>query len=147
MATINPRAKGQRGEYAVRDLLRQYTGLVFERVPSSGALAYQKGDIYVPNEKNNFCIEVKNYKESHINDKILTSKTNKIVEWWDKIEEQAIDCDRHPLLFVKYDRSKIFVVTNLKPVKVKNYLYISFLKCYIILAEEWLRKEQIKWLK
>ncbi len=144
---VNVRAKGARGEYAVRDMLRTYSGLGFERVPASGALAYLKGDLYVPQVPNRFCIEIKNYKESHINDKILTSKTNKIVEWWNKIEEQAIDSDMQPLLFVKYDRSKIFVVTAQKPVKVKNYLYISFLKCYIILAEEWLGKETIKWLK
>lgn len=144
---VNPRTKGQRGEYAVRDLLRKHTGLGWERVPSSGALYYLKGDLYVPQIPNRFCIEIKNYKESHINDKILTSKTNKIVEWWNKIEEQAIDSNTEPLLFVKYDRSKIFVVTAEKPVKVKNYLYISFLRCYIIIAEEWLEKEKQKWLK
>jgi len=141
------RAKGQRGEYAVRDLLREHTGLQFERVPASGALSYLKGDIYIPNKPNKYCIEVKNYKDSHINDKILTSKTNKIIEWWEKIEEQALDNDMEPLLFVKYDRSKIFVVSGEKPVKVKNYLYISSLNCYIMLGEEFLRKEQLKWLK
>lgn len=144
---VNPRAKGQRGEYTVRDLLRKHSGLGFERVPASGALSYLKGDLHVPQQPNLFCIEVKNYKESHINDKILTSKTNKIVEWWEKIGEQAADANLEPLLFVKYDRSKVFVVTERKPVKVKNYLYISFLKCYIILAEEWLERETIKWLK
>jgi hypothetical protein len=128
-------------------MLRAASGLGFERVPASGALAYLKGDLYVPQLPNRFCIEVKNYKESHINDKILTSKTNKMVEWWNKIEEQAIDSNMEPLLFVKYDRSKVFVATNIKPAKVRNYLYISTLMCYIILAEEWLDKEKIKWLK
>jgi Holliday junction resolvase len=144
---VNPRTKGQRGEYAVRDLLRKHTGLTFERVPSSGALSYLKGDLYLPGQPNHHCIEVKNYKESHINDKILTSTTNKVVEWWTKIEEQAIDHNMEPLLFVKYDRSKIFVITSKKPAKVKNFLYISTLGCYIIIAEVWLQKEQIKWLK
>jgi Holliday junction resolvase len=144
---VDSRAKGQRGEYAVRDLLRKYSGLAFERVPASGALSYLKGDLYVPQVQNQHCIEVKNYKDSHINDKILTSKTNKIVEWWSKIEQQAFDNDMEPLLFVKYDRSKIFVVYGEKPAKVKNYLYISSLNCYIMLAEEWLSKEKIKWLK
>ena len=144
---VNPRTKGQRGEYAVRDLLRKHSGLTFERVPSSGALSYLKGDLYVPQQPNNFCIEVKNYKDSHINDKILTSKTNKIVEWWEKIECQAIEAGQEPLLFVKYDRSKIFAVTAQKPAKVKNFLYISPLNCYIIIAEEWLSTEKIQWLK
>ena len=34
---VDSRAKGARGEYLVRDLLREHTGLQFERVPMSGA--------------------------------------------------------------------------------------------------------------
>ena len=61
---VDSRAKGARGEYLVRDMLRDFTGLQFERVPNSGALEYLKGDLYVPHEKNRFCIEVKNYETS-----------------------------------------------------------------------------------
>ena len=68
---VDSRAKGARGEYLVRDMLRDVTGYQFERVPSSGALEYLKGDLYVPNERNRFCIEVKNYSESPLNDKIF----------------------------------------------------------------------------
>ena len=56
---VDSRAKGARGEYLVRDLLREYTNLQFERVPNSGALEYLKGDLYIPHEKNKYCIEVK----------------------------------------------------------------------------------------
>ena len=35
---VDSRAKGARGEYLVRDMLREATGLKFERVPASGAL-------------------------------------------------------------------------------------------------------------
>ena len=59
---VDSRAKGARGEYLVRDMLRSASGLQFERVPSSGALSYLKGDLYVPDAKNLFCIEVKNYE-------------------------------------------------------------------------------------
>ena len=41
---VDSRAKGARGEYLVRDLLREYTNLQFERVPMSGALEYLKGE-------------------------------------------------------------------------------------------------------
>ena len=58
---VDSRAKGARGEYLVRDMLREATGLKFERVPASGALEYLKGDIYVPNNKNIFYI-LKTYK-------------------------------------------------------------------------------------
>ena len=71
---VDSRAKGARGEYLVRDMLREATGLKFERVPASGALEYLKGDIYVPNNKNLYCIEVKNYADSPLTDKIFTDK-------------------------------------------------------------------------
>ena len=51
---VDSRAKGARGEYLVRDMLREFTGLKFERVPASGALEYLKGDLYVPNQRNHF---------------------------------------------------------------------------------------------
>ena len=72
-------------------------------------------------------------------------KTNNLVKWWLKLKNQAFNASKKPLLFFKYDRSKIFVVTETQPVNVEKYLYISWLNCYIILAEDWLKKEQIKW--
>ena len=87
---VDSRAKGARGEYLVRDMLRVATGLQFERVPNSGALEYLKGDLYVPNERNRFCIEVKNYSESPLSDKIFTAKkTNNLIRWWKKVQVQA----------------------------------------------------------
>ena len=59
---VDPRAKGARTETTVRDTLRKATGLQWERVPGSGALDEKhglKGDLYVPGEKNKFCVEVK----------------------------------------------------------------------------------------
>ena len=102
---VDSRAKGARGEYLVRDLLRDYTNLQFERVPLSGALEYLKGDLYVPNERNFFCIEVKNYAESPLTDKILTQKkTNHLIKWWKKLLIQAKGGNQKPLLFFKYNR-------------------------------------------
>jgi len=140
---VDSRIKGQRGEYLVRDLLRKHTKLQFERVPSSGALSYLKGDLYLPNDKNVFCIEVKNYEKSPLTDKVFTNKTNYLVQWWEKIVEQAEARDLEPLLFFKYSRSKIFVGTKRKPDNT-NYFLISWLNCYIMLAEEWLMKESVE---
>ena len=141
MATIDSRAKGARGEYAGRDLLRQYTGLPFERVPASGALSYLKGDLHIPNVNNRFCIEVKNYQESPLSDKIFTNKSNYIVKWWEKLVEQAGTSGKEPLLLFKYSRSKMYVVTQIQPTTTK-YMYISWLGCYIMLAEEWLTHDK-----
>lgn len=144
---VDSRAKGARGEYLVRDMLREFTGHQFERVPSSGALDYLKGDLYVPHAKNRFCIEVKNYAESPLTDKIFTQeKTNNLIRWWKKLEEQAVGGNQEPLLFFKYNRSPVFVCTKEKPAKVEKYLYISFLNCYTMLAEIWLDKEKMDFL-
>ena len=142
---VDSRAKGARGEYLVRDMLRTYTGLKFERVPASGALEYLKGDIYVPNCKNFFCIEVKNYKDSPLTDKIFTQpKTNNIIRWWKKLEVQAKGGNQEPLLFFKYDRSKVFVCTQQPPEKTEQYIFINFLNCFVLLAEEWLEHETVE---
>ena len=144
---VDSRAKGARGEYLVRDMLRDATGLKFERVPSSGALEYLKGDLYVPNQRNYYCIEVKNYKDSPLSDKVFTQpKTNNLVKWWKKIVIQAIGGNQKPLLFFKYDRSKVFVVTGQKPENTIEYLFIRFLDCYVLLAEDWLKHEKVEFI-
>ena len=144
---VDSRAKGARGEYLVRDMLREHVGYQFERVPSSGALEYLKGDLYVPHAKNNFCIEVKNYEASPLSDKIFTApKTNNLIKWWTKLERQAESGNQKPLLFFKYNRSPVFVVTEQPPEETKQYMFICFLQCFILLAEEWLEKEKVEFL-
>ena len=143
---VDSRAKGQRGEYLVRDMLRDASGLQFERVPSSGALAYLKGDLYIPDANNAFCIEVKNYEKSPLSDKVFTNKTNYLLLWWEKIVKQAELKLQQPLLFFKYSRSKVFVVTNIKPENTK-YMHISWLDCDVCLAEEWLENEKMEWTR
>jgi Holliday junction resolvase len=144
---VDSRQKGARGEYIVRDMLREWRGHQFERVPASGALAYLKGDLWVPNEKNRFCIEVKFYKESPLSDKIFTQeKTNNLMQWWRKIVLQAKGMEQEPLLFFKYNRSKVFVVSAIRPDSTK-YMHISWLGCYVALAEEWLENEDEEFIE
>ena len=143
---VDSRAKGARGEYLVRDILREFTGHQFERVPSSGALEYLKGDLYVPHAKNKFCIEVKNYESSPLSDKIFTApKTNNLIKWWTKLIRQAESGNQEPLLFFKYNRSPVFVCAPEKP-EWSEFIYISKLVCWVMLAEEWLEKEKVEFL-
>ena len=143
---VDSRAKGARGEYLVRDMLREHTGYQFERVPSSGALEYLKGDLYVPHAKNRYCIEVKNYESSPLTDKIFTApKTNNLIKWWKKLLIQAEGGNQLPMLFFKYNRSPVFIVTQREPV-YPEYMYISILDCYVSLAEEWLTMEKVEFL-
>ena len=144
---VDSRAKGARGEYLVRDMLREHTNLQFERVPNSGALEYLKGDLYVPHEKNVYCIEVKNYAESPLTDRIFTQeKTNNLITWWKKLIIQAAGGNQDPLLFFKYNRSPVFVVTEDMPDVCEKWMYISFLDCYALLAEDWKKHEQVRWI-
>ena len=73
-------------------------------------------------------------------------KTNNLLRWWTKVELQAENGGQEPMLFFKYNRSKIFVVTRIKPEKCLKYFFISWLNCYIIIAEEWLEQEEIEFL-
>ena len=140
---VDPRAKGAEGERQVRDLLKKHTSLGFQRVPMSGALDFLKGDIFLPNMHNNYCIEVKFYKDSHFNDKILTAlKSNMFIRWWDQTIEQAKKAGAKPALFFKYNRSKIFVAQRDEPENGLNYMYVSHLGCYVSLAHEWLLLEK-----
>ena len=138
---VDSRAKGAAGERQVRDVLRKYTKLEWQRVPHSGALSFMKGDLFVPNTHNNYCVEVKFYKHSHFNDKVLTNSTNQFISWWEQTTRQAKLAGGKPLLFFKYNRSKIFVATRDEPDVVKNYMYVSHLGCYVSLAHEWILLE------
>lgn len=140
---VNPRQKGALGENKVKEFLDARTPYTFERTPGSGNGAI-KGDLYIPKYRNVFCIEVKNYAESPFNDKILTNKTNDFVQWWAKLQKQSVGLK--PLLIFKYNRSKLFVATDVKPTNVEKYIDIPWLNCYIMLLDEWIEKEDIKWL-
>lgn len=142
---VNSRQKGARGENSVRDVLREATRLQFEKTPGSGCGAI-KGDLYIPDKRNRYCIEVKNYAESPISDKVLTNKANNLVQWWTKLVVQAKQSRQEPLLFFRYNRSKTFVVTSEKPITLNKFLYISTLNCYIMLSDEWLSNEEVKWI-
>ena len=82
-----------------------------------------------------------------IRDRIFTApKTNNLIKWWRKLIQQADRGDQEPLLFFKYNRSPVFVVTAEPPEKTKEYMFICFLDCFILLAEEWLEKEKVEFL-
>ena len=111
---VDSRQKGARAEAALKKVLRDATGLNFQRTPGSGALApthMLKGDIYLPNTANRFCIEVKHYKDDHLTSKILTSKTPQLLEWWKQAVRQGKQVEMQPLLFFKFNMSKWFMAT------------------------------------
>lgn len=150
---VDSRAKGARGETVVRDILRIHTGLPWERVPSSGALDPKhglKGDLYIPNEKNNYVVEVKNYEEDHLTSKLLTSKTPQLVTFWEQAVRQGKQVNKIPLLMFKFDRSKVFVAFGDMPDYDYSYFYINLsllgYEFYVALLEDWLKAEKPKFI-
>jgi hypothetical protein len=148
---VDSRQKGARTELKVRDLLRECTDLMWERVPASGALDEKhglKGDLYVPGEKNLFCVEVKGYAEDHLTSHILTSKSPTLLDWWQQTLRQAKQINKLPLLFFKFDRSKIFVAFSNMPNDSYPYVFVNRdgYEFYVSLAEDWLQNESIEFI-
>jgi len=146
---VDSRQKGARAESAAKGLLIKHTGLDWQRTPGSGALnaAHKlKGDLYIPDCKNKFCVEVKHYKDDHLTSKLLTDKHPQLLKWWDQAERQGEQTDRIPLLLFKFDRSKWFVATDNG--MFGDYKIIEYYPkgLWIAKLEEWLSHEKIKWV-
>ena len=148
---VDPRAKGARAETLIRDQLRVLTGLNWERVPASGALDPKhglKGDLYVPNEKNLYAVEVKHYEEDHLTSAILTGKNPQFFVWWDQAVRQGKQVDKIPLLIFKHDRSKTFCAFEDMPSADYRYFFISALghEVYVALLDDFVKHEQPKFI-
>lgn len=142
---VNSRAKGAIGENKVKEFLDSRTPYTFERTPGSGNGSI-KGDLYIKGYKNVFCIEVKNYADPINLLALIVNEKGTFVDWWIKLQKQSKLQNQEPLLIFKYNRSKLFVATKLKPCNVNKYIDITWLNCYITELGSWIEKEQIKWL-
>lgn len=143
---VDSKEKGARAETLAKEVLKTYTKLNWERIPNSGALDEKhqlKGDIYVPGEKNLFCIEVKHYKDCHIDHSLITGKSPQILEWWQQTIRQARQVKKEPLLIFKHDRSKLFVVFDTFPSEEYPYIFVkkNSYEIYIALLEDYLKFE------
>jgi hypothetical protein len=148
---VDPRAKGARAETAVRDRLRELTTLQWERVPASGALDSKhglKGDLYVPNEKNLWSVEVKHYADDQFTTSIFTAKNPTLIEWWTQAVRQGKQVDKLPLLIFKHDRSKIFVAFGDLPTGEYRCASINSHPYYftVALLDDWYAAEKPKFI-
>lgn len=144
---VDSRQKGARGETEVAKVLKAHTGLDFKRVPMSGALheSHQlKGDLYLVNSLNIYCIEVKNYADDHLTSKIFTDKEPQILSWWKQTIREAAQISRKPLLIFKFNRSKMFVAFKDMP-NATNYrcmfIQIDGHEFYVAKLDDWLKHE------
>jgi len=143
--------KGTRAESLVKDTLKLLTGLKWERTPLSGALDAKHGlksDLYIPNEKNIFAVEVKHYKDSALSPLILSSKCPVLLDWWMQSVRQAKETNKRPLLIFKHDRSKLFVAFEDMPNYDYRYIFVAIdgLEFYVALLEDWVTNEAPKFI-
>lgn len=142
---VNARDKGARAEMVVRDVLRQYSGLNWERTPASGALDAKhlmKGDLYCPGKNIRYCVEVKHYAEDQLTSSVLTAKSPVFMSWWEQAEQQAQSVNKEPLLIFKYDRSKLFCAQSyIVPGDGYRSIWLNQ-KIFISLLEDWLEHER-----
>ena len=149
---VDSREKGARAEAAIKKVMRDSTGLGWERIPSSGALNEKhglKGDLYVPNEKNLFCVEVKHYAEDHFTSAILTSKNPQLITWWGQAVRQGIQVKKKPLLLFKHDRSKVFAAYEDQPTQIYTNVLVNHVDgslFYVSLLSDWLSHENPKFI-
>jgi hypothetical protein len=146
---VDPRAKGARAETVIKDALRKHTGLGWERVPGSGALDPKhklKGDLYVPNANNLYCVEAKHYADDHLTSAVLTSKNPQLLQFWQQTVREAGQVDKEPLLIFKHDRSKLFVAFKDFPSGGYNYMFVhhSPHEFYVALLDDYLTHETVK---
>jgi hypothetical protein len=143
---VDSRQKGARAESDAKNKLVAATKLNWQRVPGSGALDEKhglKGDLYIPNEKNRYCVEVKHYKDDHLTSKILTGKSPQLIEWWKQTIRESKQVNRTPLLLFKFDRSKWFIAEyNDHGATCEHAIVIHRNECaeelYIYLLDDWL---------
>ena len=143
--------KGTRAETLVKEVLKKYTGLNWERTPLSGALHEKHGlksDLYIPNEHNLYAIEVKHYKDDHLTSQMLTSKSPQLLVWWEQAVRQGKQIDKKPLLIFKFDRSKLFAAFKDMPNSDIKHIYVEIEEpyFYIALLDDWIKLEKPKFI-
>lgn len=148
---IDSKQKGTTAELKVRDTLRKLTGLPFERTPLSGALDAKHGlksDLYIPNEKNFYAIEVKHYADDHLDSRLLTGKDPQLLDFWKQTLRQAEETNKKPLLVFKFDRSKIFVAFKEMPTADYRFIFISVdgYEFYVAMLDVWVINETPKFI-
>ena len=135
-------AKGSRFEYAIRDKLREKTGTQWERTPLSGG-GTLKGDLYAVNANYYYCFECKSFKDTVIQENLLSAKSNNIYAWWSQCVREAKQMNRIPALVFKKDRGKplIAIETHNLPIttlRLTSELGEDNIDFSIYLFDDWL---------
>lgn len=139
--------KGSRFEYQIRDMLTEYTGVKWDRVPMSGA-GSMKGDLYCLTNHYYYCFECKSFKDTVIQENLLNAKSNNFYSWWDQCAREAETMNRNPALVFKKDRGKPLIavaekVEGLNSLSLVSDLGETYVDVSIYIFEEWLNTKEI----
>lgn len=136
--------KGSRFEYLIRDKLTEKTGVEWARAPSSGA-GVIKGDLFCPYAHYYYCFECKSYKDSVIQENLLTAKSNNLYSWWQQCLAQADAMKKKPGLIFKKDRGKPFIaVLEEEKHLFGMHLFTEWGDMYIYPFEYWLGYKKVE---
>lgn len=138
-------AKGTRFEYKIRDMLTEKTGVKWERVPFSGA-GTMKGDLYCPVTHYYYCIECKSFKDTVIQENLLSAKSNNIYMWWEQAVREADEMKRKPALIFKKDRGKPIIAVQETISSIPHIIINTFNmeNVHLYLFEDWLAEKDVK---
>lgn len=136
--------KGSRFEYKIRDMLTEKTGVEWARAPSSGS-GIIKGDLFCPYNHYFYCFECKSYKDSVIQENLLTAKSNNIYAWWEQCLAQAEKMKKKPGLVFKKDRGKPFIAVQEQEKSLFGiHLHTEWGEMYIYPFEYWLEFKRVE---
>ena len=136
--------KGSRFEYKIRDLLTEKTGVKWDRVPLSGG-GTMKGDLYCLRNHYYHCFECKSFKDTVIQENLLTAKSNNIFSWWEQAVREGEEMNRIPALVFKKDRGKPLIAIK-EQIDELPHLYVNTFTLdgvYIYRFEEWLDYKEV----
>lgn len=154
--------KGDRGEYAVRDIMEAWWGSDFAKTPKSGGFSTKKfrkdwnaeADIVTPDDTFPFAVEVK-WQEKWILDDLLTRPKTKIWDWWEQAKGQSED--KITLLIFKKNFKPWFCMMRIDDLNYEQTQFVTSAPMraidrqgehvYIRLLDDLLKEPKEKWQK
>ena len=148
---VDSRAKGQRAEYDIRDILRKHTGLGWERVPGSGGFNESqglKGDVYLPTPTGKisaWTIEVKHYLDENFQSNLFRPTESMLEKWLEQTYREAKQMNSKPILIFKKTRGIWLVAVDIEHafhILDTEFTHVNFVKgnwnVIIMRLEDWL---------
>lgn len=140
--------KGSRFEYKIRDMLTEKTGVKWDRVPMSGA-GSMKGDLYCLTNHYYYCFECKSFKDTVIQENLLSAKSNNFYGWWEQTVREADEMNRKPALVFKKDRGKPLIavveeISELNRFSLTSDLGDTYVDVFIYLFADWLEHKEVE---